>query len=238
MRLLLLAATSLEIEGFINYLKNEFRKLGSDHYKKSDLEIRICISGVGGIATVFSFMDILQDFKPDFALQAGIAGTFEKNRKLGSLAFVSSEVMSDLGAEDKDGFLDIFDLNLISKDELIFKGRELINPISEINFPWDIPFLKSSTVNLTAGKDNTIKERSEKYAIALESMEGAAFHYVCLKKNIPFLQIRSISNFIEPRDKSNWEIEKAITELNLWLVNQIFALSTYLSMLIKKKGDK
>ncbi len=49
-------------------------------------------------------------------------------------------------------------------------------------------------------------------------MEGAAFHYACLQENIPFLQLRSISNYVEVRDKSKWKIQLAIKELNDTLI--------------------
>ncbi len=53
----------------------------------------------------------------------------------------------------------------------------------------------------------------QKYNAHLETMEGAAFHYVCLQKEIPFLQIRGISNYVGERDKSKWKMEEAIDNL-------------------------
>jgi futalosine hydrolase len=44
-------------------------------------------------------------------------------------------------------------------------------------------------------------------------MEGAAFHYVCLMKQIPFIQIRSISNKVGERDKRKWKMKHAIERL-------------------------
>ena len=52
-------------------------------------------------------------------------------------------------------------------------------------------------------------------------MEGAALHYVCNSFNIPYLQIRSISNYIGERDKSKWEIKKAIENLNKEIIKLI-----------------
>ncbi len=43
-----------------------------------------------------------------------------------------------------------------------------------------------------------------------ESMEGAALHYVCLMEKIPFLQIRSISNYIGERNKKKWDMMDSI----------------------------
>jgi futalosine hydrolase len=41
-------------------------------------------------------------------------------------------------------------------------------------------------------------------------MEGAAIFYVCLMENIPFAEIRSISNYAGEMDKSKWNIPLAI----------------------------
>ena len=50
-------------------------------------------------------------------------------------------------------------------------------------------------------------------------MEGAAFFYVCLCENIPFLQIRAISNYVEQRNEKNWNIPLAIKNLCLTLID-------------------
>ena len=56
------------------------------------------------------------------------------------------------------------------------------------------------------------------YNPIIESMEGAALHYVCTLMKIPFLQLRAISNMVGERDKTKWEIQKAIDALNHSLV--------------------
>jgi futalosine hydrolase len=50
-------------------------------------------------------------------------------------------------------------------------------------------------------------------------MEGAALHYVCLMENIPFLQIRSISNYAGQRNKAKWNFNDSIQNLNRELVS-------------------
>jgi futalosine hydrolase len=54
----------------------------------------------------------------------------------------------------------------------------------------------------------------KKFDADIETMEGAAFFYSCLQLKIPFLQIRAISNFVEPRDKSKWNIPLALENLS------------------------
>ena len=54
-----------------------------------------------------------------------------------------------------------------------------------------------------------------------ESMEGAALHYVCLMTNVPFIQLRSISNYIGERNKKKWDMMESINNLNNSLVRII-----------------
>jgi futalosine hydrolase len=55
-------------------------------------------------------------------------------------------------------------------------------------------------------------------------MEGAAFHFACLQEKIPFLQLRCISNYVEVRDKSKWNIPLAVKNLNQVLVEVVEAM--------------
>jgi futalosine hydrolase len=58
----------------------------------------------------------------------------------------------------------------------------------------------------------------------IESMEGAALHYVCLQEAIPFIQLRSVSNFVGERDKTKWRMEEAVDHLNRELILLIHQL--------------
>jgi futalosine hydrolase len=40
-------------------------------------------------------------------------------------------------------------------------------------------------------------------------MEGAAAAHVCALHDIPFLEVRGISNLVEDRDRSKWRITEA-----------------------------
>ena len=39
-------------------------------------------------------------------------------------------------------------------------------------------------------------------------------HYACLMENIPFIQLRAVSNFVGERNKRNWKLQEAIAVLN------------------------
>jgi futalosine hydrolase len=55
-------------------------------------------------------------------------------------------------------------------------------------------------------------------------MEGASLHFMGRDLTIPFIQIRSVSNYVGERDKSKWEMQEAIYNLNETLLEFLDAL--------------
>ncbi|MDP4809656.1 MAG: hypothetical protein NWR65_00860, partial [Saprospiraceae bacterium] len=71
------------------------------------------------------------------------------------------------------------------------------------------------TLNTVTGTQSKADKIIKKYPdVEIENMEGASFFYVCLKEKIPFMSIRSISNYVEDRNKENWKMLEAIESLN------------------------
>ena len=78
-----------------------------------------------------------------------------------------------------------------------------------------LPFkeVRAITVNKVHGNDFSIHRIKERLNPQVESMEGAAFFYVCSQMDIPTLQIRAISNYVEKRNREAWKIELALNNL-------------------------
>jgi futalosine hydrolase len=70
------------------------------------------------------------------------------------------------------------------------------------------------TVNTVHGNEPSIKKLADRLQPQLESMEGAAFFYACRQADVPCLQIRAVSNYVEKRNRDAWRIELAIKNLN------------------------
>lgn len=218
MKLLMVAATEAEIGPLLEYLNNAWTKAESNSYTKNTDLIDICITGVGMLATTYAITKTLLAKKYDLALQAGICGAFDRQLKLGELVYISSEQLGDIGAEDHENYIDVFDMGLSGKYIFPFINAELIAPKLSIPLIDKLISVSGLSVNTVSGNEQTIKKRIDKFDCQVESMEGAAFHYVCLNENISFAQVRSISNYVEPRDKSKWKMKEAIISLNKWLV--------------------
>jgi futalosine hydrolase len=69
------------------------------------------------------------------------------------------------------------------------------------------------TVNASTGSERTKQRLSEKFNPAIETMEGAAFFYICAREFIPFLALRSVSNMVEKRNRDKWNIPLAIDNM-------------------------
>jgi futalosine hydrolase len=102
-------------------------------------------------------------------------------------------------------------LNFNGLNEFPFKKGMLEN---EFKMQLSLKEAKGITVNCLTDEMEQIGILQKKYQADIESMEGAALHFVCLQEKIPFLQIRGISNFVGERDKSKWQLKSAIESSN------------------------
>lgn len=204
MKLLIVAATEFEIEPFLK--------------RKDNAEI--LITGVGIPATVFHLTKKLSEKKYDFLIQAGIAGTFNDNDDLAEVVEVKEDAFADLGIEENRNFKTLFETGFINKNDFPYTNGWLIN--SHSIFGKNIlRRVKGITVNKIGNDQLQNRMIREKFSPDVESMEGAAFHYVCLQQKINFLQLRSISNHVGERDKSKWKLKESVENLNKELLKII-----------------
>jgi futalosine hydrolase len=221
MRILITSATVFEIRPLLERLtfvlkKNDFVR----EYKVNEVVIDVMIPGIGIMATAWHMGRQLSKEKYDLAINAGICGSYSPATIQGEVFEIMEECITDLGAEDSQGFLTAFDLGLIKPDSDPFRGGLLINPgLIRSGVLERIPKAKGATVSSIPGKIRKSAGKLPSYIPATESMEGAAFFYACLLEGVPFTEIRSVSNFVEERNKSRWYIEEALMNLNQVLID-------------------
>jgi len=171
-------------------------------------------SGVGMLSSAVSLTSLMIDDKPDFVIQTGIAGTFDTKLNLGKVVVIKDEMLGDMGVMEDNKWKDIFDLKLEKSSYPPFEKRKLSNPFLETFNLLKLPEVNAITINQITTGEERMQQLIKKYDPTIESMEGAALHYVCREFNIPFIQLRAISNYVGERDKSNWKIQEAIENLN------------------------
>ena len=207
MYILLAAATPFEIAPFSAFLAAS----GSGH------QVEVLVTGIGSAIATWSLAKAINQRKPDFMVQAGIAGGFGPNFSPPQVVIVKNEIMGDLGAAENSGFSDVFDLGLMDGSVFPFSNKRLENPLAGGNY--GLPVAQGVTVNEISTNAGRIALLKDKYKAEIESMEGAAFHYAALMENIPFLQLRAVSNIVGERNKQHWQIKEAIGELNKTLIS-------------------
>ncbi|MBS1918426.1 MAG: futalosine hydrolase [Bacteroidetes bacterium] len=206
MHILIASATGFEIATTVDYVEKE-KLLFQNH------EISFLVTGIGGVSTAYNLAKKINQKKPGIILQAGIAGCFIQ-KELGTVVAITDEVFGDLGVWEENQFKTIFDLNLTDKNEDPFSNEILPNPYHKLIELTQLDTARSISVNEITTDIKYEEYYEQKFSPVVESMEGGAFHFVCLKEKIPFLQIRSLSNYIRERDKTKWKMKEAVTALN------------------------
>jgi futalosine hydrolase len=206
MNILVVAATPQEIA-----ITTQCFAAQKQAYKNG--KVHTLITGVGLVNTTYALLKYVLKNKPDLVIQAGIAGSFSSFCTLGSVYIVDEEIFGDTGVEEQNQFKDIFDLQLAA-NRFPFSDKRLVNPHAAILNKIKLNRVRAVSVNQITTNTGRIHQLIQKYNAQIESMEGAAFHYVCLQENIPFVQLRAVSNFVGERNKSKWLIKEAIENLN------------------------
>lgn len=211
-KILIVGATARELEPIIQFLDST-KELDQDgSYTSDKSQFFILISGVGAAAMSARVTAFLMEIKVDLAICFGIAGAYLGTFSIGDVVYVATERWGDLGVEENDGsFKDIFEIGLVSPNEVPYQDRWLVNPDKDlVSF---LPKAHGLTVNRVSGYPPSISRLREKYHADIESMEGAGFFYACLLNEVPFMEIRCISNLVKARNKAEWQIQKAINNL-------------------------
>ena len=211
MKILIVSATQMEVDIAKKQLKDSSN-------------IAFHITGVGMLAAAVSLTKLALTRKPDLIIQVGIAGCFDNSIELGKVVLVKEEILGDMGVEENGEWNDLFKMKFIAPDDAPFSNVRLVNKhLSDYNY--------SKLLEVTAITINEITTRSERiaqlkslYNPTIESMEGAALHYVCNDLNIPYLQIRGLSNYIGERNKLKWKIKEAVENANKVLLETVVGM--------------
>lgn len=199
MKVLITAATSMELAHLQDHLVKDTKH--SIHY---------LVTGVGAVSTTYQLMKLLPDNQFDLMIQMGIAGSFNHQLDVGTAVNVEIDSIAELGVEENNEYKDIFKMKLADENELPYSSGVLKNQHHHLLKATGLRNTVSVTNNNITTAENIIHRYKNIYKAELETMEGAAFHYVGIMHNLPFIQIRGISNYVGERNKNAWKIKEAL----------------------------
>ncbi len=183
MNVLVIAATDRELTG-----------LKEISFTRPSLVVHTAVTGVGLLPSSYAIMQLIARLKPDLIIPVGIAGSFNPTLVLGTAVTVRQEILADMGVYETDGYHDIFELGLAEENVPPLELGAIVNHHDHLIESASLPAVSAVSVNEISTSAEKINVFAEKYKADIESMEGAALHYVCALQNIPFIQIRGISN--------------------------------------------
>ena len=258
MYILLAAATTFEIQPAIDFLAQSSSPHAGHAAGIAGHATEVLITGIGPVATTWSLMRQIGRQRPDLIIQAGIAGCFTRRAlqpnagsepgpahapgnspdrpdyQLGEVLAVKEDSLADLGVWEDQRFKTLFDLQLAGKDTPPFSDGLLTNPYKKLLALSGLEQVSAITVSEITTDRVRIGWYQQNIFPIVESMEGAALHYVCLQEDIAFLQLRAVSNDIGERDKTKWDIRTALRQLNDRLIGLLQQLAEHDTDIIKK----
>ncbi|MFM2269708.1 MAG: hypothetical protein RL757_3149 [Bacteroidota bacterium] len=227
MKILIVVATPMEIAPLLVFLNEKGTKIGEWEWQIAKKNVQILITGIGLTNTALQLGRFLVHRETEFSLvvNVGIAGFFrqkmgEKNVELGDVVEIIAETFGDLGVEERDGsFTHVSDLGLTNQLFLLNS-----QPFCQGLLP---SFVGSSVQKVHGSAASIASFEARMPQIRVETMEGAAFFATMLDvqsrfPDIRFSQIRSISNYVEPRNRAAWKMKEAIENLNIFLKYYFF----------------
>ncbi|ADY25776.1 futalosine nucleosidase [Deinococcus proteolyticus MRP] len=183
------------------------------------LGCRVVVSGVGPVAAALATAQATAARRPRLAVSAGIAGAFAPSGlRPGDLALSSRMIQADYGAELGSGpgaaFLDLPALELTVGSlpgQAAYGDFAAAGGTQALAQQLGAGYGPMLTLNTVTGSRERAEELLRRFPGALtEGMEGAGVAHAAALAGVPALELRGISNFVGPRDRSAWQIGAAL----------------------------
>lgn len=181
----------------------------------------VCLAhgGVGKAAVAAAAATLMASLTGTALWLIGCGGAYPgSGLGIGDLALADQEIFGDEGVMTGQGFLDLPAMGIAMRQEP--EVRHTVWPVDQGLHDWALaclgagaassrpkvvsgPFL---TVSTCTGSLATALELESRSGAICENMEGAAAALACRQFAIPFLELRGISNRVDDRDLSRWDL--------------------------------
>ena len=215
--LLLVSATELESRAVQSKLEDAKT---AQHASKTVIVGNLCgwrctllHTGIGAVNAAHALTCQLEQQLPDLVIQFGIGGAYvPTGLPIRSVVLATEEVYGDVGVVTPEGWkpVDEIGIPLVHGDPPRFNrfplDPQLVATAAEICGVRSGTFV---TVSQCSGVQAVGDALHSRFNALCESMEGAAAAHICTLYNVPFLEVRGISNLVEDRQPARWDIPGA-----------------------------
>jgi len=182
-------------------------------------DVLLCVSGMGKVNAAHGASILMARYDPEALIIFGIGGAYPASgAAVGDVVLANREIAGDEGVLTAEGFkgAEYMGIPLLkTAGSVIFNDY----PAPEVLLKKALQVLRSSSGRVQAGPFVTLststgtvaraRELEARYRGLCENMEGAAAAQVAEFHQVPWLEVRAISNIVEDRDLSKWDIPRA-----------------------------
>jgi len=185
-----------------------------------NLRIIVTAGGAGKVNAAAITAIMIERFQPQLVINTGCAGAYiGSGLSIGNLVIASEDVLADDGVVVAEGWKNLRYMHLPTVEH---KEGNIYNviPLSRIASEkamlladyYGVFIMRGrlATVSTCSGTEQHGAKLLRRWSALAENMEGAAVAQVCLRLGVDCMEIRGISNYVEDRDLSNWDIPRAV----------------------------
>ncbi|MCQ2975874.1 MAG: hypothetical protein MJ211_13825 [Bacteroidales bacterium] len=223
-KVLVCASTKNELSK-INGLDFNNINVGEIHHFNNYIDI--LITGVGYFSVVYYLTKTLFLHEYCVVFAVGICGDYNQNNDIPQIYVVKKANFADTGFENENKcFQPLVGSKFLDKNMFPFKNGSLINNNADLFADYfGLKIVTANSVNRTNTDVNYLTELLNVFPADIETMESAAFHYVCIQQNVNFVEIRASSNHTIPKCNEKWRINEAVLLINNFVEKHIFTES-------------
>jgi futalosine hydrolase len=232
------AATSMEIALLRNSLEGGGRIIAGPREfhegKIAGRHVILAATGIGKVNAASAATAILEHYEPELLINTGCAGAYiGSGLSVGDLAMATVEVLGDEGVIAPDGWrpLDSIGIPSLTKAGNVFYNRfpmtrwalDKAGHVAETN---GVSLHQGLFVTLStaSGSGERGAELFQRFGALCENMEGGAVAQVAALYGVDCLEIRGVSNMVEDRDLSRWDIPTAVERAQRFILDFIAEL--------------
>ena len=199
----------------------------------ADREVLVAFSGLGKVNAAAATAAILSGYSVSRLWMWGSAGAYDlAGVQICDLVLASEEILGDEGVATISSWQSLEAIgiplvdstakpvfNRVEVDPLeLMRSRQLLHEWQRIPGTPQIHLGPFVTVSAVSGSPARARLLSDRHGALCENMEGAAVAQVCLRYQVPFLEIRGLCNRAGDRRKKRWQLSKALSNCQRALV--------------------
>lgn len=203
MRIGIIGAMKIEVDAIIERLENpEAKEISGFRYvfgKYKDKELVVSESSVGKVNSALSTQNMINEYKPDFIINTGIAGGLDDRLKLLSIVIGDKLTFHDLDHKIMKKFFPY--VKYFYADRKAVKLAERI--LKENNFHGITGTIVTGDLFVEDSEKKAQLKRD--FGALCTEMEGAAIANTCYINEVPFIVLRAVSDMADDGGHMTYE---------------------------------